>query len=188
MFRSRLEARWAVFFDAMGIRYHYENEGYQVSLPNGEIIRYLPDFYLPDYNMFAEVKGVDCLGQIPKEDAEKMSWMINQGGPCSNGIILLGNIPNPVNAFMMDWAIWKWYKGEITFGYSIGDEPSDDGLWDGMKCGNAPYHFNKDNDLTLTGTLTFDDFDWIHTRKAAVEIALTKARQARFEHGETPII
>jgi len=27
-FRSRLEARWAVFFDALGIEYEYEKEGF----------------------------------------------------------------------------------------------------------------------------------------------------------------
>ena len=29
-FRSRLEARWAVFFDKIGIKYQYEPEGYEV--------------------------------------------------------------------------------------------------------------------------------------------------------------
>jgi hypothetical protein len=38
-FRSRLEARWAVFFDALGIEWQYEPEGFE--LPSG---RYLPDF------------------------------------------------------------------------------------------------------------------------------------------------
>lgn len=38
-FRSRLEARWAVFFDAMGIEYVYEPEGYT----DGQV-KYLPDF------------------------------------------------------------------------------------------------------------------------------------------------
>lgn len=36
-FRSRLEARWAVFYDAAGIRWRYEEEGYDLSgveLPN----------------------------------------------------------------------------------------------------------------------------------------------------------
>ena len=42
-FRSRLEARWAVFFDAIGIKYEYEVEGYDI---NG--VRYLPDFWLPE--------------------------------------------------------------------------------------------------------------------------------------------
>ena len=43
-FRSRLEARWAVFFEEAGIEYQYEPEGYV--LDNGEC--YLPDFYIPD--------------------------------------------------------------------------------------------------------------------------------------------
>ena len=41
-FRSRLEARWAVFLDAVGRRWDYEREGFE--LPSG---RYLPDFWLP---------------------------------------------------------------------------------------------------------------------------------------------
>ena len=50
-FRSRLEARWAVFFDTLGIKWQYENEGYQkeVELNTGlKTLRYLPDFFLPD--------------------------------------------------------------------------------------------------------------------------------------------
>ena len=39
-FRSRLEARWAVFFDALGLKWEYEPEGFQ--LPGG--LQYLPDF------------------------------------------------------------------------------------------------------------------------------------------------
>lgn len=42
LFRSRLEARWTVFFDFMGIEWIYEPEGYEV---DGE--HYLPDFSLP---------------------------------------------------------------------------------------------------------------------------------------------
>jgi hypothetical protein len=53
-FRSRLEARWAIFFDALGIKYEYEPEGY--ILPDGS--KYLPDFYLPDDNLFFEIKGL----------------------------------------------------------------------------------------------------------------------------------
>src|SRR5688572_9927535 len=51
-FRSRTEARWAVFFDALGVRWEYEREGYE--LPSG---RYLPDFWLPDWNTWFEIKG-----------------------------------------------------------------------------------------------------------------------------------
>lgn len=40
-FRSRTEARWAIFFDALGVPWEYEPEGYDV---NGQW--YLPDFKL----------------------------------------------------------------------------------------------------------------------------------------------
>lgn len=50
-FRSRLEARWAVFFDSMGWRYEYESEGF--ILPGG---CYLPDFFFIDFNCYGEVK------------------------------------------------------------------------------------------------------------------------------------
>ena len=55
-FRSRLEARWAVFFDSIGIKWKYENEGYELS--NG--MRYLPDFEIYEKNnliAYVEVKG-----------------------------------------------------------------------------------------------------------------------------------
>ena len=52
-FRSRLEARWAVYFDTLGIEYEYEKEGFDL----GERGWYLPDFWLPQVSMWAEVKG-----------------------------------------------------------------------------------------------------------------------------------
>lgn len=52
-FRSRVEARWAIFFDACGIKWDYEKDGYDL----GENGLYLPDFWLPDAKTFAEVKG-----------------------------------------------------------------------------------------------------------------------------------
>lgn len=51
-FRSRLEARWAVFFESLGIRWSYETQGFQ--LPDGSA--YLPDFYLPDQDTYVEIK------------------------------------------------------------------------------------------------------------------------------------
>lgn len=48
-FRSRLEARWAQFFDAIGVCYEFEPEGYETSAG-----RYLPDFWLP----FVRLRGV----------------------------------------------------------------------------------------------------------------------------------
>jgi hypothetical protein len=50
-FRSRLEARWAVFFDAAEIEWVYEPDGFRV---NGRA--YLPDFWFPPLKCFAEVE------------------------------------------------------------------------------------------------------------------------------------
>jgi hypothetical protein len=62
-FRSRTEARWAVFFESLGIEFQYEPEGYR--LLNGSL--YLPDFYLPHIHTYAEVKGtVPTLAEMEK--------------------------------------------------------------------------------------------------------------------------
>lgn len=53
VFRSRLEARWAVFFDELNIEWEYEKEGYKL-----DDFSYLPDFWLPEYKYWLEVKGV----------------------------------------------------------------------------------------------------------------------------------
>lgn len=53
LFRSRLEARWAVFFDALGLHWLYEHQGYET--PDGP---YLPDFFLPKPGVIVEVKPV----------------------------------------------------------------------------------------------------------------------------------
>lgn len=53
LFRSRVEARWATFFDAAGIRFQYEPDGFR--LRPGAV--YLPDFWLTDLRLFLEVKG-----------------------------------------------------------------------------------------------------------------------------------
>lgn len=52
-FRSRLEARWAVFFDHAKIKWEYEPEGFELDCGS----RYLPDFFLPDVNSWVEIKG-----------------------------------------------------------------------------------------------------------------------------------
>ena len=51
--RSRTEARWMVAFDKVDIKYEYEPEGFDL----GKAGKYLPDFYLPQVDMYAEVKG-----------------------------------------------------------------------------------------------------------------------------------
>jgi hypothetical protein len=53
-YRSRTEARWAVFFDAVGVAFQYEFEGFLLRAG-----MYLPDFWLPELKLFLEVKGAE---------------------------------------------------------------------------------------------------------------------------------
>lgn len=84
-FRSRLEAKWAVFFDLAGIKYEYEPEGYKQE----DGAQYLPDFYLPDANVYAEVKGQ---WQGWEDDIKRMSKFLTVDSPF-RGILILTDIP-----------------------------------------------------------------------------------------------
>lgn len=72
-FRSRLEARWAMFFDSLGVAYEYEPEGFDLTEVAGgsKTVWYLPDFYLPELNCFAEVKG----RKPTVEEMAKAKWL-----------------------------------------------------------------------------------------------------------------
>ena len=65
LFRSRLEARWAVFFDQLELKWEYEVEGYDL-----DGVWYLPDFKLktPQGNtLWIEVKNSETITD-PKFD------------------------------------------------------------------------------------------------------------------------
>lgn len=79
-FRSRLEARWAVFFDALNVRWEYEKEGFNLA---GDY--YLPDFFLRDLDCFFEVKGVR------PDDTMKQLKLAELGG--KNVFMAIGGIP-----------------------------------------------------------------------------------------------
>lgn len=165
-FRSRLEARFAVFFDYMGIRYIYEPEGYD--LGNG--IKYLPDFYLPDADQFFEVKGI--LTELDIEKIEKLS-------SATGKYVTVG---------LSDFSI---HGCEPIYGY----EPCDTYLVKCKKCGN--YYFENELSYKCTscgfydGDRTFSYISDANTLTESLwgtnqklELAHTKAIQARFEHGE----
>lgn len=51
-YRSKTEARWAAFFDSIGVRFQYEPTKFNLGY-----CRYVPDFYLPDLGTWIEVKA-----------------------------------------------------------------------------------------------------------------------------------
>ena len=72
-YRSLLEAKWALFFDILGVEFLYECDKYKL----GDI-SYIPDFYIPHLGIFIEIKGttpkrIECekayrLAHLEKKD------------------------------------------------------------------------------------------------------------------------
>lgn len=94
-FRSRLEARWAVFFDQMDVRYQYEPEGFDLGGT-----RYLPDFRLTDglllygeeearQNVWIEIKPTL---EVADEERDKVAAFARGTG---YQILLIGGDPGP---------------------------------------------------------------------------------------------
>jgi len=70
-FRSRLEARWAVFFKLRRIQYKHEHQGFR--LKGG--LWYLPDFFLPEHPCFIEIKPDSILDN--PEEQEKLAALLH---------------------------------------------------------------------------------------------------------------
>lgn len=185
-FRSRLEARWARFFDALDIRWEYEKEGY--NLPGGvfeedffnnkvQVIGgyYLPDFWLPDLDCWIEIKGEE-----PTERERSLAMQLAIESE-KHVHIFYGAIPMPVDGHMEpenDSALtyfpdgygmvdfpYHWcecpYCGQIGLHWS--------GLADRIKCGCIAKKHGK-------------DYSWGNFDTPRLVEAYTAARQARFEH------
>lgn len=86
-FRSRLEARWAVFFDLMGIEWRYEFEGYDLGEDGGW---YLPDFYLPEvWGENGEGQGIFCeIKPLVGMHDRRIFELAKQSG--KKGVLLVG--------------------------------------------------------------------------------------------------
>jgi hypothetical protein len=99
-FRSRLEARWAVFFDSLGVCWEYEKEGFDL----GEEGWFLPDFWLPGLGVWFEVKPeAPC-----EQDEKKIEGLARQGNRAV--VLAVGNIPDP-DSLQAEGAPWdgEWY-------------------------------------------------------------------------------
>ncbi|GIH51929.1 hypothetical protein SAMN05421833_108209 [Microbispora rosea] len=136
-FRSRLEARWAVFFDHQGIRWEYEPKGFMTAAGP-----YLPDFRIPDYRLIIEVKGADPTPRALDRCAEVARACQKHGGDM---IILGGDIPVPLASVAFDtptaWTLqedewvtsplheaWAWCTGDHYWSTSRGCDPYCDAL------------------------------------------------------------
>lgn len=85
-FRSRLEARWAVFFDALGVKWEYEPEGIVVGNRG-----YLPDFLVqskllveikPDLDAFPEgLPGVEIRRWEKASEGSGLPLLLLHGTP-----------------------------------------------------------------------------------------------------------
>lgn len=169
-FRSRLEARWAVVFDTLGIRYEYEPEGFETSAGP-----YLPDFRFDmssdeRYELWAEVKGAP----ITEHEMRRIqAFAFNEPG---RFVLALGALPAPPGRG--SWAAWghtpegpaatTWqltaagWKFEDWWGSPLRDTLP---LFSG--------HFRRSSEPTYLPPVS------------RVAAALDAGRTARFEHGES---
>lgn len=202
-FRSRLEARWAVFFDALGIEWQYEPQGFTIlrqgwepdpDEEEGNVWRWLPDFFLPQFGCWVEVKGdtrlldgemlhnaVELGGQLPG---------IEDSGGTTRGILLLGNIPVVGGGQLVIHPILQHHEGvcanSACFGRNALNVLNSDysGIdWDG---GSRLFFYGQLEEKTWVGCemwkhLTERD---IITANSCQQYAYTRARSARFEYGE----
>ncbi len=72
-FRSRLEARWAVFLSEVGLLWSYETEGFDL-----DGLRYLPDFKVDAWHAFVEVKPDRRPTAEEEEKARRLAWAADE--------------------------------------------------------------------------------------------------------------
>jgi hypothetical protein len=89
LFRSKLEANWAEFFDWHKIKWAFEPEGFNL---NG--VYYLPDFWLPEIKTIFEVKGI-----LDKKDFGKLDALWEATRPAEGAwhspeiLMVIGSAP-----------------------------------------------------------------------------------------------
>jgi hypothetical protein len=190
-FRSRLEARWAVFFDTLGIRWEYEPQGYELCwrLHNTEeTFHYLPDFWLPDLSIHAEVKG-----QWTADELERFFNAVAAMGTCRND----GEFVNFIALGSTDgYQCNRW--APMEFHFHKGD------LWmSPWDVGTPGACIRRDAKMVASDygvPETWKQHGWTTESLAAIissgvqfsrshdaktQQALVAARSARFEHGQS---
>lgn len=162
--RSRLEARWAAFFDALGIPWQYETEG--LTLSDGT--QYLPDFYLPDCKSWFEVKGV--MSDTDLHKVTQLAADMRASTPNENEHVIIGydDLHFEIVGGISDSHLVKcWSCGKYYF--------EDEGPYTCPCCG---YY---DGNSTFTPVLDADGDGW---NNDSPEIPINKAKEAfrQFNH------
>jgi len=118
-----LEARWAVFFDYLNVKWQYEPCTISAYSGDGTETLYIPDFYLPDAHyvgcdgdnnqgLFVEVKG-----RFSQSDFSKLETLIDfRASELSQGLLVLGEIPDSHGKTDGLWHhLWlRWQEGVDT--------------------------------------------------------------------------
>lgn len=182
-FRSRLEARWAVFFDALGIDYDYELQGYEL----GDGIRYLPDFWLPQVSMWAEVKPTELT-------EEELIKVIRLAYGTGYPVLLLVGVPtdHPYAAIeamsncdreigdRVLTSVWEHgeYKGDLQK-FVRQKQEFYQGWYISTYCLTNYHDYPQDEGRFYSNPGGEEDSHWDDTKQAVIA-----ARRARFEFGE----
>lgn len=183
-FRSRLEARWAVFFDELGFDWEYEKEGFDL----GSGIKYLPDFYIKNCNAWIEIKG----GEANDSEIEKCIALINGLNSKIESIDLIALADPKITWDIMGKCIIDFLPKDATMKkkmsllnelVSRARKKTKVYLFEGlMETGwfftnEGAVQINVANALWFLGGIK---------KKREIHNAFLKARSARFEHGEKP--
>lgn len=180
-FRSRTEARWAVVFDFLGIKYIYEMEGFNL----GDGVYYLPDFYLPDAKQFFEVKA--DIDNISVEERIK----INKLADATGKYVIIGD-----SQFRLTGSEPAVYGNGIVHRRDDTDFICSDTYL--VLCNNCgTYYFENEMSYICTSCGFYDGnttFWYVSGPNGSLDCAIepyvdaiTAAKQARFEHGEVPM-
>lgn len=176
-FRSRLEARWAVFFDAMGFSWEYEPEGFHTAAG-----RYLPDFTVltpQGQKCWYEVKPGTVLEDEKAQafaDASRDRVAILSGDPITH-LQRPGVGVCPRCGFISEAAYGPCDAGDET---GWGCEPCD---FETPCGGDAPSEIGIHNLATRPHKGFVMTRHYLPMYEATFKAAI-RARSARFEHGE----
>lgn len=179
-FRSRIEARWAVFFTRLGIDWHYEPQGFKVGPAQ---LPYLPDFYLPTQALYVEVKPAFADQVDPEGVArwEAFAGEVVTSWKTERAAMFCGRIPDSEKATERGpgWS-GRWYDDGI---YITGDCNYS---WCACPSGaHFDIEFEARGGRIHCGCPRVQDDDYYATgNDPKILNAYAAARSARFEHGE----